>query len=108
MDEQVTLRATYLRPEGNATGTFLIDRDDVAAFDAWRTAHGIATEVLQLEDPATGETLPAFRPVEGNALKRVEQERNIGHGQRCRVIYTVKPRAGRPSLSFVDVEPEQP
>jgi len=102
----VALRATYLRPAGNASGTFLIDREAVATFDAWRAAHGIATEVMEMEDPATGETVPAFRPVEGNQLTRVEVERNIGHGRRCRVTYCVKPRAGKPSLSFVDVVAE--
>lgn len=107
MDEEITLRATYLRPEGNASGTFLIAREDVAALDAWRAAHNIPTEVMTLADPTTGEALPAFRPVEGNQLTRVETERNIGHGQSCRVTYRVKDRGGRPAMFFADVEPEE-
>jgi hypothetical protein len=90
VEEEITLRATYLHPEGNSSGTFLIAREDVDALNAWRTDHGIPTEVMRLEDPATGEALPAFRPVEGNQLARVERERNIAHGQRCRVTYKVK------------------
>lgn len=106
MADEITLRATYLHPAGNASGSFLLDSEDVAAFDAWRTAHGIPTLVMERNDPATAGKLPVFGPLTANQLTLVETERNIGHGQRCQVTYCVKSRAGTPSLSFVDVQPE--
>ena len=105
MDESLTLRVTYLRPEPNVSGSFLVDCEDVPTLDAWRAAHGITTRLVSLADPTTGERLPAIRPVEGRQLVRVEQRRHIGHGQRCRVTYTVKLLGDRPTVWFVDVEP---
>lgn len=105
MDEEVTLRATYLRTHMSPGGTFLVDRRDVATFDAWRAAHGVP-EVMEMQDPNTGEMLPALRPVEKKQLLHVELARNIGHRQRCRVTYRVNPRARKHFLLFVDVEAE--
>jgi hypothetical protein len=105
MDETLTLRVTYLRPGPNLSGTFLVCREDVPALAAWRAAHGITTRLATLPDPKTGERLPALRPVEGRQLLRVEQQRRIRHGQRCRVTYAVRPIGDRPAIWFVDVEP---
>ena len=102
----LTFRATYLRPH-MASGAFLIDRGDVATFNAWRAAHGVP-EVREMQDPATGEMLPALGPVEKKQLLHVELDRNIANRQRCRVTYRVNPRARKHFFSFVDVEAENP
>jgi len=102
----LTVRATYLRPH-MGRGAFLVDRRDVAAFNAWRAAHG-APEVEELPNPATGETLPALGPVQEEELLHVELDRNIANCQRCRVTYRINPRARKHFFAFVDAEAENP
>jgi hypothetical protein len=102
----LTFRATYLRPH-MGSGAFLVDRADVATFNAWRAAHGVP-DVGQMQEAATGAMLPALGPVENKQLLHVELDRNVTIRQRCRVTYRVNPRARKHFFSFVDVEEENP
>jgi hypothetical protein len=90
--------AYYVRRAGNKTGSFVVHPDEVDRLTDWRNRHGVHTEQAEDRHPVTGQKLPAYRPVEGDLLKYVEEQAGIKPGQLCWVGYRIQHVAGQAQM----------
>jgi hypothetical protein len=102
---QILIRVKYLRPAENKTGSFGVLPESEAAVETYRSRYGIRTRWEYVRDPESGKRLKAFRPIEGDQLKYVEEEKGIEDGDECTLTEKGEPKGGKMTWKFVTVSP---
>ncbi|MFI5454850.1 MAG: hypothetical protein ACHRXM_05305 [Isosphaerales bacterium] len=101
----IEIRVKYIHPAGNKTGSLGVLRESDGAVETYRSQYGITTEWLYVSDPATGMELKAFRPIEGNTLRYVRDERGIRNGQVCILTQRAVSKRGQMTWRFISIKP---
>ena len=77
---EIRIKVKYVRPSENKTGSFGVLPESEEAVERFRSKHGIRTLWDYVRDPGTGMRLKAFRPIELDELKYVEEEQRVQDG----------------------------
>jgi hypothetical protein len=105
MAPEIEIRVKFIRPEGNKSGSLGILRESEGPARLFRSRHGITTKWLSVTDPATGERLEAFRPIELDQLRYIEEGVGMQDGQIGIATFSAVPFGSRTVWKFHSIRP---
>jgi len=84
---QTQVELIFVRNKNSGSGVVPVEVYDQHMID--RAEHGVETTWWYDDDPATGEKVPAYTPIEGGRLQLIE-DRGIRTGDRFLATFDVK------------------